>query len=89
MPKHETPLEPDPRLENPDQYFAERYGDVTVKYGDHTLPLRTALEFENLARTPEDIQSDPKERRANVFISMLREAEALDPEDDITYPERP
>lgn len=79
--------EQDPRLENPDRYFAERYGAVVVRYGDHALPLSAALQFENLARSPEDIRNDPKERRANVFIGMLRDAGALDSADDVTYEE--
>lgn len=80
-------IEQDPRLANPDLYFSGKYGDVVVRYGDRELSLNHALQFEHLARNPEDIKNDPKERRANVFISMLREAGALDPADDITYPE--
>lgn len=77
----------DPRLANPDQYFVDRYGAVVVKYGEHELPLGAALQFENLARSPEDIRNDPRERRANVFIGMLRAVGALDPADDVTYEE--
>lgn len=79
--------EQDPRLINPDQYFVEKYGSVVIRYGEHELPLSTALQFENLARSPEDINRDPKERRANIFIGMLRDANALDTSDDITYTE--
>ena len=77
----------DPRLVDPDGYFLERYGDKDVTYRNHKLTLGSALQFEHLARKPEDIENDPKERRANVFISMLRDAGALDPIDDITYSE--
>ena len=78
----------DPRLEDPDQYFLEKYGDVIIKYGEHELALNTALQFENMARSPEEIQNDPKEKRANIFIGMLRDAGALDPVDDVTYPDQ-
>jgi hypothetical protein len=77
----------DSRLANPDQYFAEKYGAVVVRYGKHELPLSAALQFEHLARSPEDIDNDPKERRANVFIGMLRDTGALDPADDVIYQE--
>lgn len=79
--------EQDPRLVNPDQYFLEKYGSVVVSYGEHELPLSAALQFENLARSAEDIEKDSKERRANVFIGMLRNAGALDWIDDVTYTE--
>lgn len=81
--------EQDPRLTNPDQYFLEKYGNVVIRYGEHELPLSAALQFENLARSPEDIESDPKEKRANIFIGMLRHAGVLDATDDVIYTERP
>lgn len=78
----------DPILEDPDGYFLEHYGDVEVSYkGSSKKTLSKALEFEHLYRTPEEIASDPKTRRANVFIGMLRETGALREEDDRTYPE--
>lgn len=77
----------DPRLANPDQYFGDRYGDVVITYGKYVGPLGVALKFEHTMRSPEKIANDPKEQRANMMIGMLREAGALDPEDDITYEE--
>ena len=79
--------EQDPRLIDPDRYFVEKYGDIVVKYGEHELPLKSALQFEQLARTREDIESDSKERRANVYIGMMRDAGSLEEADDITYTE--
>lgn len=79
--------EPDIRLVDPDKYFLDKYGDVEVIYGGHELTLRASIQFEQLARKPEDIQNDSKTRRASVFINMLREAGALEPLDDITYTE--
>ncbi len=81
------PGELDPRLADPDQYFSDKYGSVEVQYGEHLFSLSSALEVEKLLRSQEVVDRDSREKRANTHIKLLREAGALEPEDDVVYPE--
>lgn len=75
--------EQDPRLENPNEYFGEKYGDALVKYGGFPrMPLSVLIQEETKVRG-DDVNKNPK-KRAKVIIDMLKESEDLEPEDDIT-----
>lgn len=78
----------DPRLSNPEAYFRSNYGEAKVIYGRFPeMTIQELQETELEVRTKEEIESAPKPTRANMYISLLREAGALDPRDDVTYPE--
>jgi hypothetical protein len=78
----------DPRLADPEEYFRANYGEARVIYG--RFPEMTIREYQDAeleARTKEEIAKAPKSKRANMYISLLREAGVLDPRDDVTYQE--
>lgn len=91
MSNPEQPAQPDPRLEDPDKYFGEKYGEVEILYRNgRTMKLGAGLEAERLIRGADAMDNLPpetKRKRAIECIKMLREAGALDPTDDINYQE--